>query len=174
MKKETLKKQIETALFMAIVCVATLAVHIPIAVTGGYINLGDCFVIVSVWTLGPVYGTLAAGIGSALADVFLGYMMYAPATLVIKSVMALAAYFTVKLMLGKVNITVSRIIGAVIAEILMVLGYFGYESLLLGQGLPAAAGIPSNAIQGAAGLVASVLLISVMKQIKFFRDDILS
>ena len=40
---------------------------------------------------GPWYGFAAGGIGSMLADIFLGYAHYAPGTLVIKGVMALVA-----------------------------------------------------------------------------------
>lgn len=76
-----------------------------------------------------------------LADIFLGYAHYAPGTLVIKGVMALVA----ALMYEKMGRTAtSRIAGGVVSEIIMVLGYFGYASLLLGKGLAAAASIPAT------------------------------
>lgn len=46
------------------------------------------------WLLGPIYGTIAAGLGPALADIFSGYVVYAPATFVIKALMALVAYLS--------------------------------------------------------------------------------
>lgn len=47
----------------------------------GYVNLGDCAVLMSAWVLGPLYGGAAAGIGSALADLLSGYAHYVPAPL---------------------------------------------------------------------------------------------
>ena len=56
--------------------------------------------------------------------------------------------------------------GGVVSEIIMVLGYFGYASLLLGKGLAAAASIPGNIFQGAVGLVVGVLLVTVLERAK--------
>ena len=61
---------------------------------------------------------------------------------------------------------VSRIVGGVVSEIVMVLGYFGYASLLLGKGLAAAASIPGNIFQGTVGLVVGVLLVAVLERAK--------
>ena len=126
-------------------------------------NLGDCFVLLSGWLLGPWYGFAAGGIGSMLADLFLGYGHYAPGTFVIKGLVALIAALLYE-KLGRTQ--VSRIVGGVVSEIVMVLGYFGYASLLLGKGLAAAASIPGNIFQGAVGLVVGVLLVAVLERAK--------
>ena len=80
------------ALFASLVCVATMIVKIPSPMKG-YLNLGDCVVLLCGWLLSPLYGFLAAGLGSALADLFSGYIIYAPATFIIKGGMALIAYY---------------------------------------------------------------------------------
>ena len=87
MKNKTLRL-VMAALLTAMTCVATMVIKIPITATGGYINLGDCIVLLSGILLGPLYGGLAAGIGSALADLFSGYVAFAPATFLIKGIMA--------------------------------------------------------------------------------------
>ena len=51
----------------------------------GYINLGDGIVLLAAWVLPLPYGLVAAGLGSALADLFSGYVVYAPATFAIKA-----------------------------------------------------------------------------------------
>ena len=56
------KKLVISALLTALVCVATMIVKIPSPLKG-YLNLGDCVVLVSGWLLSPVYGFLAAGLG---------------------------------------------------------------------------------------------------------------
>lgn len=89
-----------TALFAALCCIATMVIQIPTP-TNGFINLGDCIVLISGYLLGPVYGALAAGIGSMLADILSGYAYYAPATFIIKAVMAVCAYYLYKALTGK-------------------------------------------------------------------------
>ena len=84
------KKLVMTALMAALTCIATMIIVIPSPLKG-YINLGDCLVLTSGWILSPAYGFFAAGLGSALADVLSGYVIYAPATFVIKGLMALIA-----------------------------------------------------------------------------------
>ena len=64
MKNATTKKLVMTALMMALTMVATMFIRIPLPL--GYVNLGDVFVLLSVFILGPVYGTIAAGVGSGL------------------------------------------------------------------------------------------------------------
>ena len=103
------KKIVLSALLASLVCVATMLIKIPSPLKG-YLNLGDCVVLLSGWVLSPVYGFLTAGIGSALADIFSGYIIYAPATFVIKGLMALVAYFTCRVISGKSNNIISRII----------------------------------------------------------------
>ena len=86
-----LKKIIMTALFAALACVATMSIRIPTPGTGGYIHPGDAIVILAGIILGPVYGMLAGGIGSALSDLIGGYFVYVPITLVIKGLVALVS-----------------------------------------------------------------------------------
>ena len=120
------------------------------------INLGDGFVLLSAFLLGPSLGTAAAGIGSALADLLSGYPLYAAGTLVIKALMALIAA-TLCRRLGHGG-TKSRLVAAVAAELWMALGYFAYSALCLGYGLAAAAEIPGNLCQGAAGVAVAAFL----------------
>ena len=90
-----LKKLMLSALFAALTCVATFVVRIP-SPLGGYINLGDCTALLCGWLLGPIYGFLAAGVGSAVADLSAGYVAYAPATFLIKGLVALVAFYLLK------------------------------------------------------------------------------
>ncbi|MDD6308881.1 MAG: ECF transporter S component [Clostridia bacterium] len=159
------KKIAKAAMLAALACIATMIIKIPSPMKG-YLNLGDCIVLLSGWTLSPVYGFLAAGIGSALADVFSGYVIYAPATFVIKGLMAVAAYFFYKVTMDKCGKLPSRIISGALAELVMVLGYFLFEGILYGF-IPSAVNIPANAMQGVAGLIIGILLINIFEKNKF-------
>ena len=65
------KKLIFAALFAALTCVATMIIKVPTP-TMGYIHPGDSIVLLSGFLLGPLYGGLAAGIGSMFSDLFGG------------------------------------------------------------------------------------------------------
>jgi uncharacterized membrane protein len=75
-----------TAVMTALVTLATMIIQIPIPATKGLFNLGDSMVYVSALLFGPYVGAFAGGVGSMLSDVLTGYVIYAPATLIIKGV----------------------------------------------------------------------------------------
>ena len=156
---KTVQKIVLSSMFAALVCVATMVIKIP-SPLNGYINLGDCIVLISAWFLSPVYGFLAAGLGSALADVFSGYLVYAPATFVIKGLMALAAYFIFKSAHKKIGGLTSRIVSGFTAETIMVAGYFFFELAVYGAGV-AIPDLLGNATQGIVAVITGTVLLSV-------------
>ena len=162
------KRIVITALMAAMVCVATMVIQIPSPLKG-YLNIGDCIVLLCGWLLAPGYGFVAAGLGSALADVFSGYIIYAPATFLIKGSMALIAFACFKLMNKRLGRLPSQIIGAVLAEIVMVLGYYVFEGFMYGF-IPSAVNIPANAVQGTAGLILGIILVKVFERLKITLD----
>lgn len=156
------KKLVIAALMAALTCVATMIIKIPSPLKG-YLNLGDCIVLVSGWMLSPVYGFLAAGIGSALADVISGYITYAPATFIIKGMMAVIAFYVFRILHKKFGNLSSRIMSGIVAEVVMVLGYFVFEGFLYGF-IPSAVNIPANGVQGIAGIIIGVTLMKVFEK----------
>ncbi len=158
------KKIVMAALMSSLTCVATMLVKIPSPLKG-YLNLGDCIVLVAAWMLSPTYAFLAAGLGSALADMFSGYVTYVPATFVIKGIMALIAFYGFKLLHNKLGTLPSRIISGIAAEIMMILGYFVFEGFLYGF-VPSLVNIPANAVQGVAGIITGVVLIKIFEKAK--------
>ena len=162
------KKIVMAALMAALACVATMVIKIP-SPLNGYLNLGDCIVLVAGWMLLPTYGFLAAGLGSALADVLSAYVTYAPATFVIKGLMAIIAFFGFKLFHKKFGTMLSRIISGVAAEIMMILGYFVFEGFLYGF-VPSMVNIPANGVQGIAGLIIGIILMEIFQRSKIALD----
>ena len=156
------KKIVTAALMAAIVCVATMIIKIPSPMKG-YLNLGDCAVLLSGWMLAPGYGFFAAAVGSMLADLFSGYALYAPATFVIKGLMALAAFYTLKLTAGRIGNFAAQLTGGVIAELIMVAGYLVFEGFLYGF-VPSLVNVPANAVQGVAGIVLGMVLVKIFEK----------
>lgn len=154
------KKLVFSALLAALVCVSTLIITVTLP-GGGYFNLGDCFVIASGVILGPLFGFLSASIGSALADIISGYALYAPATFIIKGLMALVVGFICL----KNNKMLKVFLSGVVAEIIMIAGYFLYELILNGFSL-AILGVAGNCLQGVAGVVSSFVLVLILTKNK--------
>ena len=172
MRNGNLHRLILAALFAALTYVTTTLVHIPTPGTNGYLNLGDCTVLLGAFLLGPAYGAAAAGIGSMLADLLLGYAAYAPGTLVIKALMAFAAAVLFRFLRGRLRELPAAILAGSAGELVMVLGYFGYEAVLLGCGSAAAVSIPSNLAQGALGIAGSVLLYEALARVPAIQKTI--
>ena len=167
MTDSKIRKLVLAALMAALCTIMTMVIQVPSPMQG-YVNLGDRAVLMSAWVLGPLYGGAAAGIGSALADLLSGYAHYVPGTFAIKLVMAVAAALifraATKKGLSASSVLLGQIVGGVVAEVIMVLGYFAYASLWLGKGLAAAASIPGNIVQGVFGLVAATVVYTVLSR----------
>lgn len=167
MKDNTTKKIVFAALLAALACVATMIIKIPTPL-GGYIHAGDAVVVLAGFLLGPVWGALAAGLGSALADVISGYVLYAPGTFVIKAVVALLAGWIIGTKLIK-NEFAKALVAGIIGGIVMVGGYMLYEAVFMGFGVGAAANIPMNCIQGAFGAVAGAALYIALSKTNYLN-----
>lgn len=164
-----LKKLILAALFAALSCVATMSIRIPTPGTSGYIHPGDAIVILSGVILGPVWGFLAGGIGSALSDLIGGYFIYVPITFVIKGLVALAAGLLYQKVGKNQKSRYIAVILSGVADIILVAGgYFVCEFFIYGAG--AAASIPANIIQGVGGLVISCILYPILISIPNVRQ----
>ncbi len=155
-----------TALLAALTCAATMVIRIP-SPTGGYLNLGDTVVLLGAFLLGPWAGALAGGIGSAMADALSGYVVYVPATLVIKAVMALTAGFLYRLLRDR---TGGMLFAALVGEIPMAVGYWLFDAWLLHSWTGAAAGIPGNLVQAGFGVAVSVFLAAALRKSGFVRS----
>ena len=164
MKKETIRKLVLSAMFAALCCVATLVVQIPIAT--GYLNIGEGMCLLSGLMLGPWYGMAAAGIGSGLADLLAGYGIYVPATLIIKALVALTAAQCFRLARASV------LLAELPAEVVMVAGYYAFETVILQEPAAAAASVPNNLLQAGIGIVLASGLYLALRRVPEVRKQL--
>jgi len=143
----------------AIICAGTMIIQIPVPQTKGYINLGDALVLTIAMLFGAKLGGIAGGIGSALADIILGYAHWAPFTFIIKGLEGLIAG-TLAHKAQKIPVKVFFLI---LAGLEMVIGYFITETFLYGVG-PAIAELPGNCFQAGGGVLISILLVTAIKR----------
>ncbi|BEP29696.1 ECF transporter S component [Helicovermis profundi] len=164
--KFTTKKIVLAGVMAAMVTIGTMLIHVPTP-TKGYIHIGDSLVYLAGILLGPVLGSLAAGLGSMISDLLLGYAVYAVPTFIIKALDAfVVGYLYLKLSKNKTSVTeksFSYIISFVAGGAVMVLGYLAFETFLYGF-IPATAGVVSNTIQAiGGGILGYPLLIALEK-----------
>jgi len=127
MRAETLRAA-RLALSTALVVTATAAVSVYVPATRGYFNLGETMIYLVALLFDPPTAAFAGGVGSALADLILGYSIYAPATLMIKSAEGAAASLLVKRIGGwrrswKTLFALSLCTVAVYFAVLLAVGY---------------------------------------------------
>ncbi len=188
MKNSNVKRLCVGGLLIALVCIATMIVKIPVAYTEGYIHFGDSVIIIAAVMFGKRYGLIAGGIGSALADIISGYSHWALFTLVIKGLMGFAAGCAADYKNESSNFfSVRNISAAVVCEAVMLLGYFicgillkGYfmvpDAAELGTLTPfdygiaqAAASFMENLVQAAGGIIIFGILGFALHKAKIAR-----
>lgn len=177
--RQTIRKITYGGILTAIVLIATIAFKFPIPVAlKGYVNFGDGVIMAAAMIMGP-YAAVSAAFGSALADILTSYVLFAPATFLIKGLMGLFAGYVFK---KCPNIKWYATAGVIaICEIIMVSGYFVFETLYyaltnLPNGmavgaLTALAAIPFNAAQGVAAILLGMAIMPVARRLRIDRTD---
>ncbi|MCQ2436556.1 MAG: ECF transporter S component [Clostridia bacterium] len=163
---KTAEKTAVSAVFAALTFVFTL-ISFPVG-AGGYVNLGDAIVLICAYACGGLYGALCAPFGAAIADVVLGFAVYAPATFVVKLTVAAVSYCAVcKKYRGSYA---GRALRFAACELIMVAGYFVYDYFVLGYGIGAVYNSIFNLMQGAICAAVSSFIVRVIgKYGKMFR-----
>lgn len=160
MQSNLTRKLVLSALFAALICVVTMFAKWPIPGTEGYIHAGDGFIYTAAVVMGGPWAAAAAGIGSMLADLLSGYFVYAPATLVIKALMALL----VGLSFGRKSGIPLCLVLMTAASVLMIAGYAVFDFFVYGTAM-----MIQNAlfgiIQGVAGVAIGLPLALLVKRI---------
>lgn len=166
MNSKKTKKIVLVSLFTALVCVATMAIKIP--TVNGYIHLGDTLVYLSGIFLGPIFGPIAAGFGSFLADMLSGYPAWALPSLIIKALDALVFGILFKRVVytneGMTSLLSKYIVALLLGGSIMVGGYF-VTGVILYSYSGALASIIPNVVQAlGGGIIGYPIFIALSKQ----------
>lgn len=165
-KNNSLHHLVLVALFIALVALATMVINVPMIATRGFINVGDAVIFLSAVLMGPRVGLVAGGLGSALADILLGYAHWAPWTLVIKAVEGLIAAVLGHAIYKKEQKVSGRVVGGLILSALwMVLGYYVAGGIMVGF-KTALASVPGNLVQGFGSVVLALPLLHAFRRFR--------
>lgn len=152
MKNNKVIKLCYTAMFTAMIFVLTRFVSVPVA--SGYVHFGDALIYIVASTLGCPWAVFAAMVGEALADLTGVYAFYAPATLIVKALMALPFVFVYKK--SEKTLTLYTFIMSIVAGVINVFGYFIGDLII--DKTYAFVNIPGNIIQSVGSLIIFVVI----------------
>lgn len=153
-----------TSIFAALVCVLTMTVSIPVPATGGYINIGDLGVMLAGLIFGPIIGFLSGGIGSALADIFIGYPNWAIWTFLVKGLEGFLVGLIANPRVFNRKRSYKDILAVIMGGLLMVFGYFLVELLVFNFGIVSSlTEVPGNLFQFIFGAIGSIFLIIILR-----------
>lgn len=169
---------VTTAMMTAMVMIATTFFKIPNAM--GYIHLGDGFVLLAAIILPKKYACFAGGVGAGLADIYGGYAVWAPWTLVIKIVMVLIVqlffdFLTKRASNGKhiakiAGIPFAEFFAYVLAVLWTVSGYYIAQGFISGNWAAPIADVPGNVLQAAVGSVIAILVSVTLEKTSLGRS----
>lgn len=151
------------AVFMALTCLATMVIQIPIPL--GYSHLGDSIIMIAALFFGMRIGVISGSIGSALADIITGYTQWAIPTLIIKGIVAFIVAKIARNKEGKFTVlSFQTVIATVLGMLFMTFGYVVSGAIFAGSLGAGLASAPGLLLKGALNIVVFILLgISLQK-----------
>jgi uncharacterized membrane protein len=172
-----------SGIMIALETVMTILVAIRIPATQGYFNLGEMIIYISAIVFGPIIGFLTGAIGAGLADIILGYSLYAPATFVIKGFEGYIVGLIYKKFSRKsneytpkstindntsdksINNVIKMAISILPGAIIMVLGYFLFQIIIGVAPEGALVEVPINIIQCVIGALMTIIIVPIINKI---------
>ena len=150
MKDKQIRLMCITGIFIAIVFVFTAYLHIPSHT--GYTHVGDGFIYLAACMLPLPYAMFVGAGGALLADCLTGFAIWAPGSVIIKTVAVL--FFSRK---SERIINLRNLFALLPAWVVCIGGYYLYEALITGNFFVPLSGIPGYITQS---VLSSVLFIA--------------
>lgn len=172
-KNNDVLKIVLTAFMITLTFIAGSVIKIPII--NGFIQVGDCMVLIGAVLLGKKRGALSGAIGMCFVDIAAGYLIWAPFTFIIKGLIA----YLVAIILEKAkNINYKiYIIAFIVGGLINIFGYFISNVVIIGliigdtQGILqsiiyALANVLGDTIQSILGIIITLILLPSINKAK--------
>ena len=168
MKKPNIKTITLTAMFAALIIVATIFIRMPIGINEGYIHVGDSMIYLAACLLGP-YAAIAAVIGGAFADILAGAAAWALPTAIIKACNTIPFIVATAMYAKRKNhhkiIHLSTILMTLVSGLITVFGYWLAEGIMYSFA-SAFASAPFNVIQAVGSAIVFILVGCALDAVK--------
>ena len=149
MKDQKIHLMCIAGIFTAIVFVFTAYLHIPSHT--GYTHVGDGFIYLAACMLPLPYAMFVGAGGALLADCLTGYAIWAPGSIIIKTV-AVLFFFRKSARI----ISIRNLLALIPAWAVCIGGYYLYEALITGNFVAPLSGIPGYITQS---VLSSILFV---------------
>ncbi|MDD3027736.1 MAG: ECF transporter S component [Erysipelotrichaceae bacterium] len=150
-----------SALFIALIIIATAFIHVPSGLANGYIHFGDSMIFLAIMFIPNYRGVFVGGLGSMLSDVVAGYAFFAPLTFVVKMLMGLVFFLVIR---KNPENRMQRITGFVFAGIVLVSGYFIGEYFMYNSVAIPLTEVLGNTVQVIGSVVIFEIVYNILKR----------
>lgn len=160
-----------TAILIALVfiCAFLINIKLPIKANGGLVHLGTAMMFIAAILFGPKKGAYAGALGMGLFDLFGGWVIWAPITIVARG---LQGYIVGKIAWakGKKGRSLTfNIVGTIISMPVMIAVYYVGEALLYNSWVAPLASIPGDILQNVVGLLIAIPVCKMIVHIPYFQ-----
>lgn len=145
------------SLFVALSFIFTYFVKIPFP-TGGYFNVGDAFIMLAAIIIDPITGILVGALAGGLSDLFAGYVLFIPFTVLAKGLEALMAGFIYQKTRGLL-----RYVGVVIGPLVMV-AIYALSYIIMFDKATMIANLPFDLAQAGIAIVLTIILLLLLEK----------
>lgn len=162
--KKSLLKITYTAIFTAIILLATSVIKFSTGLGEGYIHFGDSFVYLAACVLPFPYCLFAGAFGGGLADILSGYAIWSIPTMIIKTLNVIPFMLVFRKYKSNKILSKQTVLMAVVSGIVTIAGYFVAESVLYSVA-SATLSLIGNTIQAVASGIIFVIIAKATDKI---------
>lgn len=166
--KKSLLKITYTAIFTAIIILATSIIKFSTGLGEGYIHLGDSMIYLTACLLPFPYCIIAGALGGGLADILSGFAIWSIPTMLIKMLNVLPFAIVCKKLKTNKILCKQTVLMTVVSGVITILGYFVAECILYSVA-SATLSIAGNTIQAVASGIIFMIIATTLDKINFKR-----
>ena len=168
MRNKSLLNITYTAIFTAIIILATSIIKFSTGLGEGYIHLGDSMIYLTACLLPFPYCIIAGALGGGLADILSGFAIWSIPTMLIKMLNVLPFAIVCKKLKTNKILCKQTVLMTVVSGVITILGYFVAECILYSVA-SATLSITGNTIQAVASGIIFMIIATTLDKINFKR-----
>ena len=168
MRNKSLLNITYTAIFTAIIILATSTIKFSTGLGEGYIHLGDSMIYLTACLLPFPYCIIAGALGGGLADILSGFAIWSIPTMLIKMLNVLPFAIVCKKLKTNKILCKQTVLMTVVSGVITILGYFVAECILYSVA-SATLSITGNTIQAVASGIIFMIIATTLDKINFKR-----
>ena len=168
MRNKSLLNITYTAIFTAIIILATSIIKFSTGLGEGYIHLGDSMIYLTACLLPFPYCIIAGALGGGLADILSGFAIWSIPTMLIKMLNVLPFAIVCKKLKTNKILCKQTVLMTFVSGVITILGYFVAECILYSVA-SATLSITGNTIQAVASGIIFMIIATTLDKINFKR-----